>query len=121
MPLLTSRLKPGCIVTQLDPDATRQHLSPKDGYEGMGGDHLMAVKSGGAAGLECLSGALIIVGSKAARTLCQEAYGRDVIAGPHAESMTALPSNIPTRSSSTQYSGRLKLMSEEASVILLQR
>ncbi|KAI9240864.1 MAG: hypothetical protein BYD32DRAFT_407227 [Podila humilis] len=108
--LLTSRLQPGFSITQIDLDDSSQHLSPEDGYEEMGSDHLTAVESGGATGLELLSGAHIVTGSKIARILCLEVYKRDVTADPHAESMMALPSSIPTRSHCTQYKGRLKLV-----------
>ncbi|KAF9115963.1 hypothetical protein BGX30_006116 [Mortierella sp. GBA39] len=110
MPLLTSRLQPGFSITQMDLDDSCQHLSLKDGHEEMGSEHLTAVESGGAVGLERLSGALLVTGSKTAKILCLEGYGRDVTADPHAESMAALPSSVPTRSQSTQYNGRLKLV-----------
>ncbi|KAF9199408.1 hypothetical protein BGZ59_003985, partial [Podila verticillata] len=60
--LLTSRLQPGFSITQIDLDDSSQHLSPEDGYEEMGSDHLSAVESGGTTGLEQLSGAHIVTG-----------------------------------------------------------
>ena len=92
----------------MDLDDSCQHLSLEDGYEEIGSDHLTAVESGGVVGLERLSGALVVTGSKTARILCLEVYGRDVTANPHAESIEAPPSSVSTRSQSTHYNGHLK-------------
>ncbi|KAG0041996.1 hypothetical protein BGZ83_001032 [Gryganskiella cystojenkinii] len=107
---LVERLKPGSIITPLDLDETPQKISPKDGYDEVVDGDLAAVESGGAEGLERLAGALVVTGPKTARILCLEVYGRDAIRDPHAESLSALPSSVPTRSPSTQYTGHLKIV-----------
>ncbi|KAG0301671.1 hypothetical protein BGZ98_008144 [Dissophora globulifera] len=109
-PLLSAMLQPGFSITHLDLDSSSRHLSPKDGYEEIGSDHITAVESGGPAELERLSRALIVKWSKIAKILCLEVCGRDVAADPHAESLIAVPSSVPTGSPSTQYEGSLKVV-----------
>ncbi|KAF9176645.1 hypothetical protein BGZ51_000168 [Haplosporangium sp. Z 767] len=72
--------------------------------------NLEVLEAGGIAGLERLSGALLITGSKSAKIVCLEVYGRNRIEDPHAEAMTKEPSSVPTARPCTQYPGRLKLI-----------
>ncbi|KAG0320979.1 hypothetical protein BGZ99_004226 [Dissophora globulifera] len=108
--LLAERLEPGSIITPLDLNEVEQGISHKEGYGDVAEDHLASIGLGGAAGLERLSGTLIVTGPKTAKILCLEIYGRSIISDPHAEPLSALPSSVPTRFPSTQYTGHLKVV-----------
>ncbi|KAG0331982.1 hypothetical protein BG004_001431, partial [Podila humilis] len=71
--------------------------------------HLTVIESGSIPGLERLLGDLLVTDSNTLEILGVEVDNRDPLVDPHAESMSAFPSSIPTDGPGTQYPGDLKI------------
>ncbi|KAF9922342.1 hypothetical protein BGZ65_009669, partial [Modicella reniformis] len=109
--LLQSILPSEYTVSKLD--ISKHHHKVKVGadvvatHESLTPDHLQAIEKGGCDGLERIVGAILTTGKHQLTILCVEAYSRDKVKDPHAESHSAFPSSVPTDGGSTQYPGKL--------------
>ncbi|KAF9084514.1 hypothetical protein BGX27_003788 [Mortierella sp. AM989] len=107
---LSNALHDQFILSPIDISDDTHRLISEDGHMEVSVSNMEILEAGGIAGLEQLSGALLITGSKSAKIVCLEVYGRNRIEDPHAEAMTKEPSSVPTSRPCTQYPGRLKLI-----------
>ncbi|KAF8939656.1 hypothetical protein BGZ58_009055 [Dissophora ornata] len=104
----------GYTLSKLNLSKAGSKLVTKDDvlatFDDLSSLHLLALEAGGIVGLERIVGAILATGSHQFKVLCVEAYSRDRLEDPHAESHSAAPASIPTDGATTQYKGKLKIV-----------
>jgi hypothetical protein len=112
---LLKSLLPDVEISILDPQSQRKRAKSNESsilgtHSNLELEQIQVIESGGTKGLEVITGAVLITGSKKMTVICTEIYSRDPILDSHAESKSTSSSSSPNTAPTTQYAARLKIV-----------